>query len=368
MRLVGYFVLELAVGISLLAGAAGGVYFGGRELLSARPALAWPIQEAEILVEDEPIAAAELEMPPLERPASLAPLRANTGYFLGIHDEVLLAPLRAGKVSRTKFNRGGSSVSLRLDFEGGGRAAFKPDQTNLQSIPRKEVAAYRLNRMLGLSSVSPCVPRAIPRQDVIAGMDVEARQLLPRFQAEVTGKGGMVTGSLCWWIPEIRDASIDGYLIDSTDGIVVWKRHLTVGEAMPREHRMLLPQIAELVAFDFLINNMDRWSGGNAKASPDGRWLYFMDNALSFGTDPDGHEKVRTYLMRSQKFSRSLYVALRQLTAERIREVMTQDTGPYERLLGDREIEAVLARRDYMLGYIDELIDAHGEAAVLVFP
>ncbi len=373
MRLVRYVLLELAVGAALLAGGAGAVYLGAREVLETRSAQAAVAQFKELAREparpprltDEPRRALD----PLEPPARPPLLPAPMGYFLGFSDEVLIEPLRDHAVIKVKFNRGGSSVSMRLDFISGGRAAFKPDQTNMQSIPRKEVASYRINRMLGLSSVAPAIPGAYPREDLIAAMTPEAREVMPRFQLEVPSTtDGMVTGSVAWWIPEIVDAKVQGFGIDSVDGIVLWKRYLTVGEVIPRNVAHLMPQISEMVAFDFLINNFDRWSGSNAKASPDGKRLYFMDNALSFGLDGNGQLKVRIYLKRSQKFSRRLYHALRALDRDDVTDAMMTDTGPWPSLLTDPEIAAMMKRRDRLIAYIDSLIAQHGEAAVLVFP
>ncbi len=368
MRLGGCILLELALGATLIAGIGGGAYFGSRRLLEETGGTAY--------------AAAPTVEPPLEDP-SLGPLplersfeaprlpeaAPQTGYFLGIQDEILLEPLLTRPIARVKFNRGGSSISLRIDFAGGGRAAFKPDQTNLQTIPRKEIAAYRVSRLLGLSSVAPAAARAFSRQDIIDHLDDGSRAVIPRLLAEViTDSRGNVTGELSWWIPEIRDAKIDGYTIDSVDGMVTWKRYLQAGAPIPYEERELLPQISTMLAFDYLISNSDRWSGSNAKSSPDGEMLYFMDNALSFGPNPEGHEKVLVYLQRSQKFSRSLYASVRRLDETSLREALARDTGPYELLLTEDEVAGVLHRRMQFLAYVDGLIEEHGESAVLVFP
>jgi len=380
VRLVRYILLELAVGATLLAGSGTAIYFGGQNLFETRPAQAAveqlrPVRDhrADIVVaapDPDPVPApAPAPAPPEPQVRQLVPPPPYSGEFLGNPDEALLAPLRDHAIARAKFNKGGSSVSMRFDFSDGGRAAFKPDQTNLQSVPRKEVAAYRMNRLLGLASVAPALPGAFPREDVIAAMTPEALQLLPRFNAEVlSSEDGMVTGSLAWWIPEIVDAKLDGFHIDSVDGIVLWKRYLTIGEVIPPEDVEILPQISELVAFDFLIDNFDRWSGSNAKSSPDGKHVYFMDNALSFGLEETGQLKVRIYLKRSQKFSRHLYEALKVLDADDVTDAMMTDTGPWPRLLSEEEIAAMMKRRDYMVAYMDDLIADYGEAAVLAFP
>jgi hypothetical protein len=77
---------------------------------------------------------------------------------------------------------------------------------------------------------------------------------------------------------------------------------------------------------------------------------------------------VQTYLTRAQKFSRSLVARLRELTEAELREAVEHDRGPFEYLLSDSEITAVMLRRDWALAYIDGLIAQHGEGAILVFP
>jgi len=293
-----------------------------------------------------------------------------SGVFLGRDDESLLAPLRDSPVKAVKLNRGGSSLSLRLDFDSGGRAACKPNQVYLQSQPRREIAAYRINRLLGLSSVAPSLGRRFRVTDLADSFRPDARRDRTRFVAEVVPErddGDAVLGELTWWVPDLQPGTIEGFEIDSTEGVVTWKRYLTVGNDISPASLPVAAQISELVLFDFLINNSDRWSGGNIKSSG-GRSLVFLDNTLSFGGDPNGHTRARTYLYRSQKFSRRLIERLRQLGEEELREALTRDIDPFPLLLEKYEIRALLKRRDYALRYVDDLIQQHGDGAVLAFP
>ena len=57
------------------------------------------------------------------------------------------------------------------------------------------------------------------------------------------------------------------------------------------------------------------------------------------------------------------------LTLRRRRELrLDVDVEPFEYYLHDGEITALMSRRDRALEYIDSLIAAHGEQAVLAFP
>ncbi len=291
-----------------------------------------------------------------------------SGTFMGLPDQELLAPLRDGEVVAVKFNRGGSSISLRLDFDNGARCAFKPRQTNYQTVPRKEVAAYRLSRLLGLSSVQPAIGRAFPAEAIFAAITPSSREYLPRLRSEIIREQGMVVGELSWWIPTIQSVVIDGFPVDSVDGIVSLKRYLDVGAVIPEEHRELMAQLSNMLVFDFLINNPDRWSGGNVKVSDDGQTLFFMDNTLSFSPHPRAERKVRLYLQRARTFSRRLIRELRDLDEDLVRRALAEDLGAFDFLLTDQEIDAMFSRRDIALAYVDELIAEHGEKAVLVFP
>ncbi len=362
MRLRSCIVLELLTGGALLSGLVVAGIWGNQMV---REGLAAEAQ-----------AATELPPPVVHRPEPVSPpvpteLQVpivSPTMFLGVADDVLLEPLRESPIAEVKFNKGGSSISMRIDFENGARAAFKPRQTNWQSVPRREVVAFRINRLLGLGSVPPAIGRRFEASELLGALHPDSRFFKPRLKAEMVQKDGWVVGELSWWIPVIRRGKVDGYEIDSMEGIVSWKRYLAIGAKIPARDQALVQQISSMVLFDFIINNPDRWSGGNARVSEDQRLLYFMDNTLSFGDRPDGHPKARTYFERCHTFSRSLVARLRTLEEAEIREVLDQDVEPFEYLLRDVEIAALLSRRDRALSYIDSLIRQHGEDSVLAFP
>ena len=145
--------------------------------------------------------------------SSLPDLRVGsrrTGTFLGMSDELLLERVRTAPIVRFKLNHGGSSLSFRAEFADGSRAAWKPMQTNMQSVPRKEVAAYRLNRLLGLHAVPPAAPRAVTREELFGHLHPESLEKLPRIKAEtVFGPDGRTIGTASYWIPVIKDSGFD---------------------------------------------------------------------------------------------------------------------------------------------------------------
>jgi hypothetical protein len=104
------------------------------------------------------------------------------------------------------------------------------------------------------------------------------------------------------------------------------------------------------------------------KMSPDGTQLFFMDNTMAFFIDPEGNRRTREVLSKTQRFSKSVYQALDRVTAATLEQILAVETGsPYE-ILTSAEIDAVVARRDYVRRYIDSLIADYGSRNVLAFP
>lgn len=285
----------------------------------------------------------------------------QTGSFMGMDDQLLMDRLRRGEAKSLRFNRGGSSVSFRVEFQDGSRAAFKPNQSNPQSVPRKEVAAYRLNRLLGLNLVPPATMRGFSREEILAKLTAESAPLRSRVENETTFEGGVAYGSLSYWVPTLIHTGLD-----EGEGLTRWEEWLTQGNAVPPDKITLLGQLSTLLLFDLVQNNSDRFSGGNLLGAPDGKTLFFMDNAFGFQTDGEGHLKCRTYLYRAQKFSRRFVASLRRLRREAVAAAMRAPGAP--ELLSEAEIDALMGRRDVALRYVDGLITKHGEEQVLVFP
>lgn len=356
MRFARYAFAELLIAASTLVGA--GVVAGW-----ASSALIHRATDAAL---ERRLGALELRRrvelsAPSDPPIDTEP----AGTFLGMADDLLLSRVKTQPIKQVKVNKGGSSLSFRVDFADGSRAAFKPAQTNLQTIPRKEVAAYRLNRLLGLNAVPPATPRQVSRDELLAHLHPDSQAALPRIQAEtIFNPLGKTWGVFSYWVPEIKDSGLD-----TPEGIDESFRWLTQGASIPVEKRGLAQQFSNLVVFDFLTSNPDRYSGGNMKMSPDGERLYFMDNTLAFFLDPQGPEKNRNLLQRAQRFSRRLYQALERVTVDQLEQTLADSAGgdPHE-ILTAAEIRAVVARRDVVRRHIDALSALHGSHNVLVFP
>lgn len=299
------------------------------------------------------------------RPGSLEPgpveIAADaTGTFLGMKDELLLDRMRTAEIVKAKLNKGGSSISFRLDFADGSRAAFKPEQVNPQTVPRKEIAAYRIGRLLGFNHVPPATSRTVHRDELVGKLPPDMQWMARRIDAETLfDEEGFTRGEASYWIPIIVDSHLD-----TLENVLEWWRWMTVGEEIPPEKVRVMEQLSSLLLFDMLTNNSDRFSGGNLMTSADGRILFWMDNTFGFQIEPEGHIRCRTYLSRCQKFSRKMVTALRRLDLPSLRAALAVEPS----VLTENEMKSVLARRDAALRHVDAQIAQHGEAQVLVFP
>jgi hypothetical protein len=358
----------IALELALAAGAATGVWFGvgqamhvARDYVGAREA-----QAATSMPPPAPESVAQLARLPRAELSLAAPPPIVDSVF-GATDEKLLATLGGTPLVRVKLNRGGLTLSLRADFANGARGLYKPNQVQPQD-PSAEVAAYRMDRLLGIGRVAPAKLIKLDYQELLAAADPQAKNhTTHRLLEEVKARDGAVLGMVAWWIPEIRDATVNGVKVDEPAGFRVWSSYLQVGTVIPDDVRGIVEQLATLVVFDVVIDNSDRWSGANVKASPDGKIIYFMDNTLSFSKYKQGHESNLAPLRRLQVFPRGLIQKLRAMTLESVKAALAVDAG-FPPLLNDEELRALMSRRNFVLEHVDALIAEHGEDRVLALP
>jgi len=360
VRLGTCIALELAVAV----GSLGGVWFAASRASDLTGEYLRGREAAAATVVHTPSAT----LAPLER-ANLASATSPPITVFGAPDPELLSPIATSPVTRIKLNRGGSSLSLRIDFASGARAAFKPQQIHPQSDPRREIAAYRIDRLLGIGHVPPAKSAAFAIDDLVAAADPEARAwVATRIANEAIAKQDKLCGEVSWWIPEIKLVRLGGHGIDEPEGQALWSGYLQAGAELPDEFRPMLTQIATVILFDIVIDNSDRWSGNNTQGSVDHSILYFMDNTLAFSQFTIGHANNLSKLYRIQVFPRALVGKLRDLTIDAITAAVGGEDDLLGPLLTAGEIRAIISRRDHLIGYIDRLISEFGEDAVLALP
>jgi hypothetical protein len=171
---------------------------------------------------------------------------------------------------------------------------------------KSEIAAYELDKLLGLDMIPPTVERQVNRD----------------------------VGAAVMWVSPIKSfKDLGGPPAAPAAKLEAWNR-----------------QLVRAKMFDNLICNVDP-NLGNWLVDPS--WnLILIDHTRSFTTKKDlVHEMTR--------IDRDLWDRMKTLTVESL-------TPALEKWIGRREIRAIVERRDRMQAVIDKLVAAKGEAAVFV--
>jgi len=305
-----------------------------------------------------------MPLTPAEDPDFTAELQETPGFWFGRPDEEWLRQIQRGEVVSVSFNRGGSSVSLRLTFKDGSMAAFKPDQHHEQTVPRFEIAAYRLNRLLGMSRVPPATWRRFSRAELLERLDAKSRVARGRLLEEVQwDKDGTVAGEVSVWIPVIRALPLE-----TLEFRRKWVRWLAPYDRLWQEEYSLAGQISNMILFDFLLNNPDRFTGSNTQSDERMKRLYFMDNTYAFYPSSEGTAVGRQYLRISRRYSEKMIRNVRRLDLRLVRTEVADPGGAPWPILRDEEIDALLQRKEYLMREITRTIAHYGWEKTVVFP
>ncbi len=297
-----------------------------------------------------------------------------------------------------RYLGGGSTVVLRLLKERETVAAFKPKQRRLQSCFRAEIAAWRLCPLIRCGFD---IPRNVHVRLTWRAFDgLYARINTEKQRSErhnlkdvsLVREDGedWVHGTWKDWVPDFTvypielssvwrpwllvdgdPTTLDGRAAESLGPIL---RQHPRGEKVAREltrhmgemsRRDLARQISNLLVFDYLINNWDRFSGvpefwGVNCQFANGRFVS-IDNGAAFPRTPN--EKPARQLKRVQRFSRTLVQAVRALDHDKTLARLFPEATPFE----IERFETFWQQRSLFLAYVDELVAAHGAEAVLFF-
>jgi len=258
---------------------------------------------------------------------------------------------------------GGSSVSFRLFLEGDVDAAFKP-QTVDGAPWRTEVAAWVLSRLLGLCSVPPADSRIVNVNRLVEKLKEKhpssARDLTDK--ASVRGKN-LLRGAVAYWVPDLEPTEME-----TAAGAAEWIAQLSQSSDVKPGHEEDVRQLSQLLLFDYLIANWDRFSGGNIFRTPGGR-IIFLDNNAAFSASVNAQrmKKLDGLLKKVEKFSAGFVDRLRSLDMETMTASFRKKTSGTH-LLSMEEVGAVMKRRGVILDHVEELIRKHGRERVMLWP
>ncbi len=215
-------------------------------------------------------------------------------------DKVGDIPLGVTKPKRAFFSKGGLAESAALKYLPAGL------KQGYWEAYKSEIAAYRLDRILGLDMVPPTIERRV----------------------------GADRGSLQLWIEgcthlKQRDQS-------QTPRPLAWAK-----------------QVCRQRAFDNLIANIDR-NAGNLLV--DDEWnLVLIDHSRAFASN------AMPFLKQMTRIDRAFYESLKALDEQ----ALSAELKPW--VLGAGSLRDLLKRRDKIVARFDELAHQKGEAVVFPF-
>lgn len=257
---------------------------------------------------------------------------------------------------------GRSSIVFRATLQADFDAAFKADSQKHPRAHASEVASYRLARLLGLDNVPPAITRRFDSEFI------KSRMIPPSawgdLRDQLGASTGQITGASIYWIADLQESGLDNGA--GTARYTAWLKH---DGAITDNERPLARDVSNMVAFDCLIGNWDRWSGGNVKSNADGTRLYIRDHDGAFPgrLSEELQRRILDRLTPVERFSKSFVQRLRQLTRASFEAELAHDPDGTS-LVDNRQLNGMLDRREAVLSHIDALIAEHGENAVLVFP
>lgn len=336
------------------------------------------------------VAEAEVDTtPPMPVIAEPSTDSTEVDTFLGdVPDAPLREALLQQPIKRVERGRGGRSLGFKITLNGGQKAYFKPEQTFSAANWFGEVAAYHLDRMLGLGRVPCVVSREFAWADLVEAAGKDARK------AELIITDGKLRGAFVAWVTGdlrplkqqpgwerwVRVRYWPSTAVSPFQRPAVWKHQLDLARRLgdnwrskedrfrrrnlhPEPDRPERPaELSDLIVFDYLTRNLDRWGGDNANVLVRGKQgpLVFLDNGAGFEPGEPRPSLMEARLHALQRFRRKTIAAVRALDIARYRARI--ESEPVQPVLTPSQIDALAARRKGLLDWVAEMERVYGEA------
>lgn len=241
-----------------------------------------------------------------------APIREDCSKVWLVHPAEFEEFLRSGPIDHIEDVPIGVTKPKRIIFAPGGpaaRAVWKPIRPGVhggyQDSYTAEVAAYEMDKLLGLGMVPPYVERKI----------------------------GSETGAVGYWV----------------EGVKTWK---IGGTVEPPDPEAWAHEIVAQKMFDLLIGNADR-NQGNLLYDVDFHMI-LIDHSRAFTRETD-----ISRMPRPTRIIRSLWDRMSGLTEADLQPAI----GKW---MDAKELRAVLKRRDEIGQLVNKLVKERGERAVFM--
>jgi hypothetical protein len=314
---------------------------------------------------------------------------SDLGPFADRDERALREHLRSDPIVSVKKGSGGRSFAFKIQLQSGIAGYFKLEQPISSAHWYAEVAAYHLDRALGLGRVPAVVSRAVSWSSLAAAAGDD-----PRCAGLSIRPDGKVRGALVHWLNETLTPARTPHGWESWLGVEPFDQtsvspfqsspsfraalqrahdrrsaHLppqTFFDAPPVPDRPELPaELSDMIVFDFLTLNYDRFGGKNINmlalgaAGP----LIFLDNGDGFSAGPPRRGLLDKRLAPLTRFRKRTIDALYALDMHDFEaRLATETLAP---ILNRRALAGLAARREIVLEHVAALYQRYGDA---IFP
>ena len=298
-----------------------------------------------------------------------------------------IAPLGGGSTLTFKIIKGNEIVG-----------AFKPHQTRRQSNYLSEIAAWRLCELLQCDFDIPYNrPVRIEREmfnklynnSKSSKKELYRKELVDIIWSKDAASGKYyVYGTLKDWVPDftrfpieflsmwqpwvLQENYVQEYPELKNALFPMTKRENTkhlygtvLNQTTYLTTEQLASQISQVLTFDFLIGNWDRFSGvpewWGVNCQFKNNHIVSIDNGASFPAY--SNDRVMQRYMYVERFSNHFIEALRSLNKEKTFKLLFPNQTSYERA----NFEQFWKQRSYVLSRTDSLSDKYGTERVLSF-
>ena len=253
-------------------------------------------------------------------------------------------------VQRMISRHSSTAVVYCLDHGDGILSAFKAERPHQESWWRHEIVSYRLAKLLGIDSrVPPVVGRRVPA--AIFGRYAASDRLIVQSDHQIRGSAAV-------WI-----AALHGEQLHTPELRRAWESWLVPGAVIPAASRERARQISEVLVFDWLMANYDRWNCCNIPVDESGQ-LVVRDN--DGGWAPSVMSRVNAP-DDVKRLPRRLWERLRTVDGAALRTEVERDPLRGENLIGRIECDLYDRRKARLVTHIEGLIRRYGEPAVLAW-
>lgn len=298
-------------------------------------------------------------------------LPRDPGFF-GEDDTALRQSLAEAPVRSIAKGGGGRSLGFKITLEDGTMGYFKPEQMIDYTHWWAELGAYYLDRELGFGRVAPAIGRRFDwgRLQLYAQTDPRLSEMRPRGN-------GTIRGAFIAWVhegPAPLRLGRDWEKWVRVEGPIgrtpyVPPRFQTLGYVpasrstapdVPEDTRRPA-ELSDMLVFDYLVQNADRWGSDNVNVrtrGPNGPLMLF-DNGAGFWPTDQRLPVMERRLTEIQRFRRSTVDAIRTFDMQRFRERVGKD--PLAPILTDRMYEGLEERLGVTVAHVDRMLERFGE-------